>query len=504
MRTYRFLAPAIVGALLFTASAAGATDRDYLKTKLSFRYIAQPNDTTSTPAVLDNNAIASGTETGAFWTNRNISGLQNLVRSLLREPARGGNVQLQSVVASVLKILDRPVMVRLLDDKAAPLTTRAYRQWEACPDQTGQRAWPCARNASTQDDQRAQCAEAMHVAAPPRRDASWAGSMTLGQGAFDAGNAGNPLGTFVHELVHTQDRSSGDAHMFTVSQHSYNYGSDGRHYYHEAMPNLAATYQEGIADAVMMIVDTASQDSLFAWFSRNDVLLVEKTLLAPGTGAGPAPCWTDVTSPSPDIWLYNQLHAAGVRELHLRDDPYPGYGYFSVRDLPPRFIVHNEFIIGLVFSAYAQHLGLQKFLDALKANDATLFRTCASSIAVLYDALGRAGLGARPQHTFMPPGGLSGRPDDGPKPWLIPLAYADYFTSYNATTKADYASIFENMLPQEWVDLYWDWYKARVRLAAPLGPTMPPRREHLTDIATALGVTTSTPDPLGFGAAPGR
>jgi hypothetical protein len=104
----------------------------------------------------------------------------------------------------------------------------------------------------------------------------------------------------------------------------------------------------------------------------------------------------------------------------------------------------------------------------------------------------------------MPPGGLSGRPDDGPKPWLIPLAYADYFTSYNATTKADYASIFENMLPQEWVDLYWDWYKARVRLAAPLGPTMPPRREHLTDIATALGVTTSTPDPLGFGAAPGR
>jgi hypothetical protein len=496
MNAVRYLWPAVVGALLLTASTAGATDRDYLKAKLSFRYVAQPNDTTSTPAVLDNNAIASGTESGAFWTNRNIPGLQNLVRSLLREPARGGNVQLQSVVASVVKIQDRPVMVRLLDDIQAPLTATAYSQWEACRDQTGQRAWPCARNASTQDDQRALCAEAIHAAAPARRDASWAGSMTLGQGAFNAGNAGNPLGTFVHELVHTQDRSDGSAHMFTVSQHSYNYGSDGRHFYYEAMPNLAATYQEGIADAVMMMVDTASQDSMFAWFSRNDVMMVEKTALAPATGAGPAPCWTTVTSPSPDIWLYNQLHAAGVPEVVRNPNPYPAYAYFQVRNLPPRFIVHNEFIIGLVFSAYAQHLGLQRFLDVLKQNDATLFRTCASSIAVLYDALGRSGMGGgRPQQTFLPPGALSGRPDDQPKPYLIPLAYADYFTSYNSTTKEQYASIFENMLPHDWVDLYWNLYKDRVRLAAPLGPTLPPRRQHLTDIAIALGVNSSTAEP---------
>src|SRR5439155_3239334 len=430
MNGIRFFGPALVTALLLNASTACATDRDYLKTKLSFRYVAQPNETSSTPAVLDNNAVASGTEAGAFWTNRNIPGLQNLVRSLLREPAHGGNMNLQHVVASVVKILDRPVLIRLLDDTVAPLTSDAYQQWEACRDPSGQRAWPCARNAAVDDDAREQCSQAHHESVPSRRDATWAGLMTLGQAAFNAGNAGNPLCTFVHELVHTQDRSDGSAHMFTVSQRSYKYGSDRQHYYYEAMPNLAATYQEGIADAVMMMVDGGISQQMFDWFSRNDVMMVEKTVLAPGTGAGPAPCWTTVTSPSPDIWLYDQLHTAGVREV-VPSNPYPGYAYFLVRDLPPRFIVHNEFIIGLVFSEYAQHLGLQRFLDALKQNDGTLFRTCASSIAVLYDALGRAGMGGgRPQQTFLPPGALEGRPDDQPKPYLIPLAYADYFTSY--------------------------------------------------------------------------
>jgi len=498
MNAIRLMGPALVAALLFTASTAGATDRDYLKAKLSFRYVDQPNTITSTPAVLDNAAISSGRETGTFWTSRSVPGLQNLVRSLLREPGHGGDANLQFVVSRVVQILERPVLITLLNDTRGALTEDALTQWDACPDESSH-AWPCASNASVTDDQREHCAESLHEHAPPRQDATWAGSMTLGQAVFNGRKAGNPTGTFVHELVHTQDRSDRAAHMFLVNKHGYHYGSDGEHWDIEAIPNLASTYQEGIANAVMMMVDGQSSLDMFNWFARNDVMMVEKTTLAPGTGPGAAPCWSAVTSPSPDIWLYNQLHTAGVPEVHRDPNRHPGYAYFRIRDLPPRFIVHNENIIALVFSEYARHLGLSNFLSALKTNDATLFRTCASSIAVLYDALGRAGLGGRPQHTFMPPGGLTGKPDDGPKPWLIPLAYADYFTAYNSTTKEQYASIFENMLPHEWVDLYWDWYKARVRLAAPIGPTMPPRTEHLTDIAIALGVNTSTAEPARLG-----
>ena len=144
----------------------------------------------------------------------------------------------------------------------------------------------------------------------------------------------------------------------------------------------------------------------------------------------------------PDLWLYTKLRAAGVREVQRSPNPFPGYAYFRIRDLPPRFIAHNEMIIALVFSEYARHLGLSKFMNALKANDRTLFRVSTSPIAQLYSTLCRAGLDGRPLSA------VTGVTEAGPKPYLIPLAYADYFTAYRSQSKDDYKAIFENMLPR--------------------------------------------------------
>lgn len=481
----------LAAACLVSAPGASAqSDRDYLRGKLSFRYVHTPNSTSSAVEVLDNAAIASGTESGTFWASPSLRGLHGLVRALLKAPGQGGDANLQNVAARTVRILDRPVMITLVNDMTAPLSQAAMTHWDACDDGNG-RAWPCASNASVTDDQRAHCAQTLRRPVPARQDATWAGTMTLGQAAFNGGTAGSPTGTFVHELVHTQDRSDRAAHMFLVSRREYHYGDDGTHFDIEAVPNLASTYQEGIANAVMMTMDGREARRMFDWFASNGVLMVEKTALRPGTGAGEAPCWTTVTSPSPDIWLYNQLRAAGVREVRRSPNPFPNYAYFRIRDLPPRFIVHNENIIALVFSEYARHLGLSNFMAALKANDATLFRVCASSIAQLYDRLCRAGNRGALPHASEARGLVSGDAAT-PRPYLIPLAYADYFTAYNATTKAEYASIFENMLPQEWVDLYWDRYKSQVRLAAPVTASSPPRPEHLTQIAIALGVNQST------------
>ena len=109
-----------------------------------------------------------------------------------------------------------------------------------------------------------------------------------------------------------------------------------------------------------------------------------------------------------------------------------------------------------------------------------------SPIAQLYNTLCRAGLDGRPLSSVM------GVNEAGPKPYLIPLAYADYFTAYRSASKADYASIFENMLPHEWVDLYWDGYKDTVRMAVPVDASHTPQFGNLTDISIALGVNSST------------
>jgi hypothetical protein len=70
------------------------------------------------------------------------------------------------------------------------------------------------------------------------------------------------------------------------------------------------------------------------------------------------------------------------------------------------------------------------------------------------------------------------------------LAFADYFTSYKSTTKADFSAVFENMLPSGWIDLYWATEKDHVRNAVPITT---PEWKDLTDIAITLGITMSEP-----------
>ncbi|TMQ49698.1 MAG: hypothetical protein E6K71_04095 [Candidatus Eisenbacteria bacterium] len=425
---------------LFTAACFGAArpasaddaDRTYLLGKLVFYYVDTPNQTTVPPLILDNGAIARGTESGLFWTSPKVPGLQRLVRALVKPPSQGGDESLQSLAAWILKVLDKPVMLTLVNDVDAPLSAGAFTRWDACDDGHGR--------------------------------------------------------TFVHELVHTQDRSDRQDVRFWLSSRWYNYGADGKHYTVEAVPNLRATYQEGIANTMALTVDSEMRRKMFKWFADNDVVLVEKALAPRSFYLNDHPCASAFEFPSQDIWLYDQLRVAGAHEVTSTPPMLAGYAEFQIRSIPPQFIVHNEYIISLTFSEYAWHMGLGKFLRAIKTNDAALFRTPASPIAKLYETLCTMGLEGRPLAS------VQNVNEAGPKPYLIPLAYADYFTGYQSRSKADYASIFENKLPQAWVDLYWDGYKDAVRSAAVLDTTHKPQFSHLTDIAIALGVTQSVPD----------
>ena len=255
-----------------------------------------------------------------------------------------------------------------------------------------------------------------------------------------------------------------------------------------APQSYSATYQEGIANTLRLVVHASKRQQMFDWFAKNDVVYVEKAVHPEGTGVGTTlPCWTSVTAPSEDVWLYNQLQRAGVHEI-TPSGPLPagpGYAYYRIRDLPAQYVVHDEYILALTFSEYARHMGLTRFMDALRTNDATLFRVSTSPVAQLYNTLCFAGLNGRPLSSVV------GVNETGPKPYLIPLAYADYFTGYRSRTKADYATIFEGMLRPEWLDLYWDGYKDEVRAAVPVGGSRKLEFGDLTTIAITLGVNQS-------------
>src|SRR5690606_30931680 len=56
-------------------------------------------------------------------------------------------------------------------------------------------------------------------------------------------------------------------------------------------------------------------------------------------------------------------------------------------------------------------------------------------------------------------------PETQPKPYLIPLAYADFHTLCKAQSKSEFSEIFGGELLQPWIDLYWDTAREKVRKA---------------------------------------
>jgi len=442
--------------------AQNATQR-YLIEHLRIYYIAQPNAATGSQELLDNQQIFAGNESGPFWSNSQMSHAQTLVRGLLKEQEQGGDQSLQYFTTSIARILNKKVKILLYNDTAAPLNAHAEANFDPCPDRNNY-VWPCARSYKANES----------------ASRHWAGYMHMGAKNMNDRGIAWTKATFLHELVHTQDQSENRAHVFYsfTADQWYHYGADRAHrvlvdtahnpIYTEAVPSIVSAYKEGIANTISLLYDRQEAMRFFQWFATNGRMMVEVTN---------DPAATDIPQ---EAWLYNVLQNAGLGN----GSNIPGrssYRAYRVRSLTPRFIVHNEFIQALIFSKYVEHINLTRFINAIKQANRHLSRSTAPTVAVLFRELCDAGL--ENGETFE---SVSAQSHDRPKRYLLPLAYADYFTSYGATTKDEFMAMFENGSPiQGWVDLYWDYYKDGIRNAVPASN---PQVEDLTNIASALDI----------------
>lgn len=457
-------------ALLWTSTAWPSDEnRQVLRDRLEFWYVANGLTTPRpAPEILNNVAIAGGTENGAFWNNARIGGLHGLVRSLLRGPDDGGDELLQHYVRQSIDITPGSGRVRvvLFDDVTQSMLPRANvrANWGGCPQPSGS-MWPCATRYGP--------------------ESTPIGAMWLGAQYFATTNRAK-LGTFLHELMHTQDGTDGRPHLFTVGNRNYRYGADGSHYGVELVPNRAMTYKEGIANAIRLMYDGSASRRYFDLVANNDFLWVEKAEPPAGSGI------------HPDAWLHRQLTSAGVTpdpvptELRnrLRADLVNNYDAFRIHNLPPRFVLHNEYILALIISEYTRYVDPVRFFNGIRETNQALFQASGSGIAVLFEVLCTVGL---PAGTTL--ADVSSASYAGQQSHMLPLAYADYFTGFRSTSKSEFASLFENLLPQGWVDLYWDIHRdtARAAVTAP-SAAHAAQSDELTSLAMALGLNQSRPD----------
>jgi hypothetical protein len=420
-------------------------NRKYLIEHLAFYYVENPNSENSEAYKLDNAAIAEGKREGTFWKTSN-SLITKLVEALLCEDNisdkenKGISVR-QGNAAEILKILNKPVQVWIYND-TKPLGAYALEKYAPCTDSLGY-VLPCA--------------------VPFKKDNNqsdlWAGFVHLGikhtVTDFDAQNSVATLydslesftSIFMHMLAHTQDHSDIDAHAShpCETQRWFKLRQED-HFFVRVMPDRMLAYQEGVALGFSLAIHHYEYWPAHKWFETNGYLLVE-TL--------PDSADRDFMD---KVWLYDKISkVAGEGDLIPGMPHYRGY---KISELPTKFIIQSEIIMGLMLSI----MGEAQLREALVKTQAERAdpNTSFNPLATLIKYLCEGGLPAG--ETVLSAFKL---PADTPKRYLMPLVYADYYTAFKTQNKAEFSEIFDNELPQPWIDLYWDTMMEKIRKAVP-------------------------------------
>jgi hypothetical protein len=443
------------------------TDRDYILAKMRVFYIPNINATGS-PAIyrISSNTIINSANIFGTTGNSNMDRCAQFLQQLFKPVSQGGMPDLQRYTANIMRLNNKLVYMYLINDFSQTITTQAETRFDICTS-ADRHVWPCAS----------------HFTDEPGSD-SISGNIKMGEDYFRTNGITIGRRTYLHELMHTQDPSDRREHMWysAVSNRSFSYGSDNVHYYVELTPNITATYQEGIANTFTYLYSNSERNSTLEWFAENGECVVEtaRPAIVPAS-----------------VWLYSLISAS--------NPPGPGrtptsprynanivsnYKIYRLAELPSRFILQNEKIIGIIAAEYSNKVGFTKFMRALQTTNRVVTNVSTSPIARLIENFCITAL----------PNGLTVREvtavSRNQMPYLYPLALIDYFTYYRTQSKVEFRALFENLLPEVWVDLYWTAGKDIVRNAARFNMTnsqpsgIQPVNEHIDFIVKALGVRT--------------
>jgi hypothetical protein len=234
--------------------------------------------------------------------------------------------------------------------------------------------------------------------------------------------------------MHTQDLSYGRFMEYRSLEHPprfFHYGARPGHFFTEAIPDMAMTYKEGVANfsGYAFGIDSISRPA--EWFLNDDLILIDVPPSPPPAGSLP-----------PDVYTYNTL------DTSKRVPITPQYSGWHISDLPPKVIAHNEWIITLILLNIAPELanstpasgvyaGFDELATEIQNVNRQALQTSTSAWAQLVERLCRR-LGSSP----------------GPKS-VLPIALCDYFTKFKSRDEAEMRQAFEEFPTlHPWITAY--------------------------------------------------
>jgi len=436
----------VVSTLIIALDCGICADLQYIKSKLDFRFVANPNATNGTAQPINVQQILDGTGTGPPYTGQSCAKLRNIVKAACGGTVAGADCErFRMVIEDILRITDRTVIVYLIDDSSAPITNTNPTWYDVCVD-SGY-AWPCSYPGDA------------IVPSTISMGAHWLND------SAEFPNFNSILATFCHELMHTQDMSADRTHLYG----NYYYGADTSHYFFEAIPDMSMTYKEGIANMAGYYFYGEWAEQASAWFRNNGFIVVEKTV-PPGYSSNLFLYSTlqqsgvpEITS-GPDFQYFQQLYGQGLAST---------YGIFRIRSLPADILKQNERILALILYNHGWHTSFTDVFEAIRQVNPNLYQTCDSAFARLVEAL--CSQQASPL--------VETSPDEN----LFTLALCDYFTCFKSQNETEFARVFENMLDTRLIQAYWE---KRPQILSAVDRNNPSHAD-IVRIATALGITST-------------
>jgi hypothetical protein len=470
MKKYIYIITIITMALFVRESYADTpvSDNNYIASKIRFYYFEDATDTTT--YIINNKDVINGTVTGDFWTNSDLKEFQSFIKALL---SNTGDKSFQYYTRKLIEINNRPIAVLLWNDKVAFTPSSVAFKNQPCQDSNNY-VWPCAAHWTTKENNK------------------WGGYMHIG--IHHSSTKGLPWlkATFLHELMHTQDKTLDKGNSFVVFGKSYRYGADNVHYYTEATPNKRLAYMEAIADVSPMYLNFKDFEERFKWFSGNGYIVVERT--APSGWAKFLKKYFGADY-NDNVWLYEQIKKyPNVGP----GSPYPNsnrYMRYKIKELPGKFIVHNELVMAMMMTMTSMHVAeIDPFIWSTKEYNKRIKSNQNQDPFALFVKIFADGMLQDTETVADIKRELDNRTSstdtvDKPYTFILPLAYSDYFTGYNSKTKDQFKALFNNEMDTNLIDIYWDYFKDRVRGKVTMKASN--TLSDMTDIAIACGVNQS-------------
>ena len=394
----------------------------FIHEKLGFIYVSEPHEgVEGSTWWLDNSSVYSGNyskkEAGNLWVNPNMKSAQQLLKKLLRDPKDGGNARLQRVVYRILRMGSKEDRygISLIDDSDNSLSKFVEDVFEPCLDTQG-KVWPCTM----------------------REDATSHNIYHLSMGAYNMSYYGYDWteAQFVHALMHAQEHPAMGAHLWYPYTKEGQYATKGDHYMLEAVTIVEEAYWESIANMAAYLVDAGLLRRTFVWFKNNNTLLVQAQRAE-----------SDLSTASSSWYGYRSLG-----EEYEEVEGKPNFRKYSIRSIKPELTLKNETIMGMLLAQYAKYNGFSKTFSIIHGETSRAAKYEGFYSSILIDELCKRNFKLQQKkgkNIYLT--------------YMLPLAYADYFTGFKTETQEAFAELFDNKVSPHAIAEYWIMAREQVR-----------------------------------------